>query len=66
MRSEHLADGYWKRPDLTAANFLPDPDGGARRIHRTGDLGRFLPDGSLAHLGRDDFQIKLRGHRVEV
>lgn len=66
VRGEHLAAGYWKRPELTAARFLPDPDGGPRRIYRTGDLGQLLADGSLAHLGRDDFQIKIRGHRVEV
>ena len=66
VRGTHLALGYWKRPDLTAAQFLPDPAGGVARLYRTGDLGRFLGDGSLMHLGRADSQIKVRGHRVEA
>lgn len=65
VRSAHLATGYWKRPDLTAACFVPDPAGGGARVYRTGDLGRLLADGSLAHLGRNDAQVKVRGHRVE-
>jgi amino acid adenylation domain-containing protein len=65
VRSRYLSGGYWGRPELTAAAFLPDPDGGARRLFRTGDLGRLLPDGCLLHLGRRDFQVKIRGYRVE-
>ncbi len=66
VRSRYLAPGYWRRPDLTAAAFRPDPAGGPERIYRTGDLGRRLPDGCLLHLGRKDFQVKIRGFRVEV
>jgi hypothetical protein len=56
----------WRKRELTAATFLPDPRGGSERIYRTGDLGRLGPDGCLEHLGRKDFQIKLRGNRVEL
>jgi len=66
VRSAYSAVGYWNRPDLTSAAFLPDPAGGAPRIYRTGDLGRRLPDGCLVHLGRRDFQIKVLGHRVDT
>jgi len=66
VRSRYLSPGYWRRPDLTAAAFRPDPAGGPARIYRTGDLGRRLPDGCLLHLGRQDFQVKIRGFRVEV
>ena len=62
-----VARGYLQRPDLTAGRFLPDPFvGGAARMYRTGDLGRRLPDGSIEYLGRQDFQIKIRGFRVEL
>jgi amino acid adenylation domain-containing protein len=66
VRSRYLCLGYWGRPELTEAAFVPDPDGGDRRLFRTGDLGRLLPDGCLLHLGRLDLQVKIRGYRVEV
>ncbi|MES1242783.1 MAG: amino acid adenylation domain-containing protein [Acidobacteriota bacterium] len=66
LRSRYLAHGYWRRPELTEAAFLPDPEGGDRRIYRTGDLGRWLPDGSLEFVGRSDSQVKIRGQRVEL
>ncbi|MDQ2646744.1 MAG: amino acid adenylation domain-containing protein, partial [Myxococcota bacterium] len=62
-----VARGYLKRPELTAARFLPDPfAGGAARMYRTGDAGRFRPDGALEYLGRLDDQVKIRGHRIEL
>ncbi len=64
VESEAVALGYWNRPEETAAAFGAE-DGGTRR-YRTGDLGRWLPDGAVEYLGRKDFQVKIRGHRVEV
>jgi thioesterase domain-containing protein/acyl carrier protein len=57
--------GYWCKPDLTTAAFKSIPNN-SQRIYRTGDLGRFLPDGRLLHLGRKDSQVKIRGQRIEV
>jgi acyl carrier protein len=65
VRSEYLAPGYWKRPDLTAKAFTFDPPDNCTRIYRTGDLGRRQPDGCIEYLGRKDFQLKVRGNRVE-
>jgi amino acid adenylation domain-containing protein len=66
VKSRYLAPGYWRRPDLTGAAFLPDPAGGNARLYRTGDIGRMRSDGCLEHLGRKDFQVKIRGHRIDV
>jgi amino acid adenylation domain-containing protein len=66
LRSRYLADGYWNKPDLTAAKFLPDPDGGDRRICLTGDMGRLLPDGLLEHAGRKDNIVRVRGFSIQL
>lgn len=60
-----LAKGYLNRPELTDEKFFAHPLADDQRIYRTGDLGRFLPDGEVEFLGRLDDQIKIRGHRVE-
>ena len=57
--------GYWNRPELTAERFLPDPFWQGGRMYRTGDIARYLPDGTICYLGRSDDQVKIRGYRVE-
>lgn len=66
IKSPYLSPGYWRQPDLTRKCFLPDPAAPDKRIYRTGDMGYMLPDGCLVHLGRKDFQVKIRGHRIEL
>ncbi len=60
-----VARGYWNRPDLTYERFLTLPAISSGRLYRTGDLARLLPDGDIDFVGRSDYQIKLRGHRIE-
>jgi amino acid adenylation domain-containing protein len=64
-----LARGYWKRPDLTAERFLPNPFAKGR-VYKTGDLGRWHVNperqGQVELLGRTDFQVKIRGYRIEL
>ncbi|UQV46665.1 amino acid adenylation domain-containing protein [Janthinobacterium lividum] len=63
-----VARGYLNRPELTAERFIADPfsnETGAR-LYKTGDLGRWLADGSIEYLGRNDFQVKIRGFRIEL
>jgi amino acid adenylation domain-containing protein len=66
VRSRFLSPGYWRDPELTKKRFLPDPGGGEQRIYRTGDIGILRPDGCLHHVGRKDFQVQVRGYRVEL
>jgi len=66
IRSARVALGYWGKPEMTGAAFLPDPTDRSKRLYRTGDLGRLLPDGSIAFAGRKDFQVKIRGFRIEL
>ncbi len=61
-----LARGYLNRPELTKEKFVEIPILEGKRLYKTGDLGRWLPDGNLEFMGRKDSQIKLRGHRIEL
>jgi len=59
--------GYLNRPELNAERYLPNNfDSRGGRVYRTGDRGRWLSNGTLEHLGRLDFQVKVRGYRVEL
>ncbi|MBV9788758.1 MAG: amino acid adenylation domain-containing protein, partial [Chloroflexi bacterium] len=60
-----VARGYLNRPELTAERFVNNPFGDSQ-LYRTGDLGRWLPDGNIEYLGRTDHQVKLRGFRIEL
>jgi amino acid adenylation domain-containing protein len=68
LGGDGVAMGYWRRPDLTAERFLPDPLGSrpGGRLYRTGDLARHRQDGSVDYLGRSDHQVKVRGVRMEL
>jgi amino acid adenylation domain-containing protein len=65
-----LALGYLNRPELTAEKFIPNPfrdaSGTSNLIYKTGDLARYLPDGTIDFLGRNDYQVKIRGFRIEL
>ncbi|TFI50883.1 amino acid adenylation domain-containing protein [Mastigocladus laminosus UU774] len=72
-----LARGYLNRPELTQEKFIPNPFSGSRgagkqgsrgekRLYKTGDLARYLPDGNIEYLGRIDNQVKIRGFRIEL
>jgi amino acid adenylation domain-containing protein len=68
VRTKHLSRGYLGDEALTRSRFPPNPFTGAAddRVYRTGDLGRYLPDGRVQFAGRRDAQVKLRGFRIEL
>ena len=65
VSSPYLAKQYWNRPDLTAEKFTPAHCLADERTFLTGDIGEITGAGELRHLGRSDFQFKIRGYRVE-
>lgn len=63
-----VASGYLHKPELTGQKFVQDPFSHRKedKIYRTGDLGRWNPDGEIEFLGRRDNQVKIRGYRIEL
>ncbi len=66
IRSSSLAHGYWRQPELTSSVLQKDPKGEGKMVYRTGDLGRLATNGMIEFVERKDFQVKIRGHRVEL
>lgn len=64
VQSPYLAKGYWRQPELTARRFLHNTVYGSTPLYLTGDIGWFGSDGMLRHLGRKDYQVKIRGYLV--
>jgi amino acid adenylation domain-containing protein len=62
-----VAEGYLNRPELTRERFVEDVFGGhGKRLYRTGDIVKYLPDGNIEFIGRADNQVKIRGFRIEL
>ena len=62
----HVGRGYLNLPENTAASFIPDPFNQNAILYKTGDLARYLADGTIEFLGRQDNQVKIRGFRIEL
>jgi len=60
-----LAQGYWRDEEKNQSSFIIHPHT-QERLYKTGDLGRYLPDGNIEFLGREDFQVKIHGYRIEL
>jgi len=66
LAGEGVARGYNRRPDLTEERFIVNPFEANGRLYKTGDIGRWLPDGNIQCFGRNDDQVKIRGNRIEL
>ena len=65
IAGDNVGAGYLNRPELTAERFIDNPFGEGK-LYRTGDLAYWREDGNLVYVGRNDFQVKIRGLRVEL
>ncbi|MGF9912133.1 amino acid adenylation domain-containing protein, partial [Paenibacillus ehimensis] len=63
---DRLARGYWKQPELTREKFIDSPFEPGKKMYKTGDWAKWLPDGNIQFLGRIDNQVKVRGIRIEL
>ncbi|MFL0809495.1 MAG: amino acid adenylation domain-containing protein [Agarilytica sp.] len=63
-----VSEGYLNREDATRENFVVDPFGKSQsgKLYKTGDLGRYLESGEIQYIGRNDFQVSIRGYRIEL
>jgi amino acid adenylation domain-containing protein/non-ribosomal peptide synthase protein (TIGR01720 family) len=66
IEGDSVARGYLNRIDLTKERFMMHQPWEGRRLYKTGDTGRWLPDGNIEFLGRNDDQVKIRGFRIEL
>ncbi len=66
LGGDGLSEGYLKQDDLTSEKFVENPYIKGAYFYRTGDLGKWMPDGSIVFMGRKDHQVKVRGHRIEL
>lgn len=66
VRGDFVFPGYWRHPEWTADMFTPDPRDSQKKIMRTGDLGRFRPDGQLEFMGRNDTRVKIKGFSIDL
>lgn len=66
VTSRYLATGYWQNPELTERAFTHDANGSDLRTYRTGDMGILSEDGCLTYCGRKNFEIRLRGQRINI
>ncbi|RUT69553.1 amino acid adenylation domain-containing protein [Flavobacterium cupreum] len=66
LSGDGVSRGYLNQPELTAEKFIGNPFIPGTKMYDTGDLGRWLPDGTIEFLGRNDHQVKIRGYRIEL
>ena len=61
-----VGNGYYNRDELTKERFLDDPFNKENKMYKTGDLGKIDANGNIYYLGRNDFQVKVNGYRIEL